>query len=361
MIFANHLPMKTAFFLILTSFATAQLQEALDEAVAQGTPGMAAVVFDQDQILASAQAGHHTLAKKAAIGKNDLWHIGSDTKAMTATLLARLVERDLVKWETTMSEVFKKEGKKFHPSAGRITVEQLLSHTAGLPTNPDLPLRAKARRMGDRKIIKQRLELVEETLGRAPLHQPGSAYLYSNTGYMIAGAVAEELLGTSWEKAMHQEIFNPLGMKTPGFGAPDGKNPRGHAVSPGGKIKAMPSGYEGDNPAIYGPAGCVHLSLDDWIKFARDQMGGYKLLKKETYAKLHQPVLKNYALGWAAQERDGKVTRISHNGSNTLWYARIELRLNREKGFLIVANAADPSTQKAIGELDDLCVEMMRK
>ena len=218
----------------------------------------------------------------------------------------------------------------------------------------------KAQKTGDKKITKQRLEVAQTMLARKPVHQPGSKFLYSNTGYVIAGAVVEKLLKTTWEKAIRKEVFEPLGMKSPGFGAPDGKNPRGHMAN--GKTRiAMFTGYAGDNPAIYGPAGGIHLSLDDWLKFARDHLSGHQLLKKETYAKLHTPILNDYALGWGAREKDGVITRLAHDGSNTLWYARINLRLNRGKGFLIVANDAAESTKEAIGKIDDLCVKIMRQ
>lgn len=352
--------MKLFIIFLLTAFSSAQLKEALEKSVADGTPGMAAIVFDQEKIIARAEVGHQTSAQKTPITKDDLWHIGSDGKAMTATLLARLVERDLVQWDTPLSKIFPKNSQKFHPAAQAITIEQLLSHTAGLPANVDDALFMKARKAGDKRIVKQRLEVAQIMLAREPLHQPGTKFLYSNTGYVIAGAVAEKLLKTTWEKAIRKEVFDPLGMKSPGFGAPDGKNPRGHMVN-GKTRQATFTGYMGDNPAIYGPAGGIHLSLHDWLKFARDHLGGHQLLEKETYTKLHQPVLNDYALGWGAREKDGVTTRLAHDGSNTLWYARIHLRLNRGKGFLIVANDAAKSTKNAIHEIDDICVEIMRK
>lgn len=351
--------MKLIFFFFLTAFSSAQLQEALDRAVAEGTPGMAVIVFDQEKIMARAEAGHRSSDQKEAITKDDLWHIGSNGKAMTATLMARLVERGLIGWNTPLAKVFPKESRKFHPLARTITLEQLLSHTSGLPANPHRELVTKARAAGDKRISRQRLELTETMLARAPLHQPGSRYLYSNTGYIIAGAIAGKLLKTSWERAMRKEVFEPLGMKTPGFGAPNGKNPRGHLVSVKGTRQATFTGYLGDNPAIYGPAGGIHLSLDDWLKFARDHLGAHQLLRRESYVKLHQPVLNNYALGWGTRERGGKITRLAHDGSNTLWYARISLWLSRGKGFVIVANDAATSTKKAVQEIDMICAGIL--
>lgn len=347
---------RTGFLLIFSALLAVadpadplhrELEKALEMS---GAPGMAGATFDTEKVLTRTDLGVRRADKNGKIEADDLWHIGSDGKAMTATLVARLVENGELKWDTTMQEVFGASAKSFHPQAQEITIQQLLSHTAGQASNPSEALRNDAHRAGDRGIRKQRMKVVEEALKQAPVSEPGTKFLYSNTGYIIAGAVVEEVLGMPWEKAIEQEVFSPLGIKSPGFGAPAGTSqPRGHHVSPDGERKPVDQGYAGDNPAIYGPAGGIHLSLADWMVFLQDQMLGHqgkgKLLKAMTYRKLHQPVLGSYAMGWLVGD-GGKL--LQHDGSNTYWYATVTLHLDKGRGTVAVANDADPRTGPAM-------------
>ena len=197
------------------------------------------------------------------------------------------------------------------------------------------------------------MAVVLEALKQEPASKPGEKYLYSNTGYIIAGAVVEEVLGMTWERAIEKEVFAPLGIKSAGFGAPEGRSqPRGHKVVGNGKREPAEEGYAGDNPAIYGPAGGVHLSLEDWVVFLQDQIQGRegkgKLLKQESYETLHQAALNNYAMGWIVG-KGGDV--LAHDGSNTMWYATVMLDLKKDRGVAVVANDAGPKIGKAMQKL----------
>jgi len=315
-------------------------------------PAMVAAVFTADELLAKGEVGVRSAKEKDSIGPDDLWHIGSNGKAMTATLLARLVEKEKLKWDSSLEEVFGKKAKKFHPEAAKIRVEQLLSHTAGLPANPPDSFLRKSWKKGSKKIRKQRWEVALSALEKKPLNQPGSKFGYSNTGYIIAGAVVEELMGMDWETAIKKEVFEPLGMKSVGFGAPSGKQPRGHEKGILRKRVPADEGYDGDNPPIYGPAGGMHLSVADWVLFLQDQLKGAegkgKLLTEENYAKLRTPVLDRYGLGWGVV---GGGKELAHAGSNTLWYALVRLDLERKRGVLVITNDASDKADEEVGDL----------
>ena len=333
----NYLALRKLLFSLfyLLPLQAQELEAIRKEA---GIPAIGALTFDTDKVITLKITGSARSDQKIPIEQDAAWHIGSDTKAMTATLMAILVEKDLLTWETTMAEIFPKLSKKFHPEAQKITVTQLLSHTAGLPANPKGPDRLKSRE----NVTKIGLAL-----------KPNKGFLYSNYGYIIAGAVIEELTRTTWEKAIQKHLFKPLGIKSAGFGAPEGKKAiRGHQNG-----KPMPTGFLGDNPAQYGPAGGVHLSLSNWALFCQDQIKGHhgngKLLKQATYQKLHTPISNNYALGWGTRSQDGKIITLSHDGSNTLWYARATLNLSEKTGLLIAANEAGPKITESFSKITD--------
>ncbi|MDA7881168.1 beta-lactamase family protein [Akkermansiaceae bacterium] len=346
--------MKTTLLslLLCTSLLQAdELAKTMAQAVEEGKiPGLGQIQFTSDAIAKPSFAGTLHVDSKDAPGEGSQWHIGSDAKAMTATLIARLVEKKKLKWDSTMEDLFPGEAKKFHPDARKITITQLLSHTAGLPANVTNDYRIASHKKGARGNKKLRLELFLKALEE----KPGEGYLYSNLGFIGAGAIAGKLLNTTWEKAMEQEVFKPLGIKSVGYGAPEGRKVvRGHFNG-----QATPTGYEGDNPAIYGPAGGLHLSLNDWALFAQDQLKGHlgngKLLKPESYQKLHTPVTNQYALGWGvAKNSEGKVVRLAHDGSNTMWHARVIIDLRKKTGICLVANVKSGASSEWFGKITD--------
>lgn len=289
---------------------------------AANIPALAAVAFDGQQIISFEIAGTTRIDDTIAVKKDSVWHIGSDAKAMTATLIAILIEKKLLKWETTMSEIFPKLADDFHPNTRKTTITQLLSHTAGLPANPE----------GAQKMLSRR-----EVTIRGLAQKPSEGFLYSNFGYIIAGAVIEKLLDMTWEKAIQQHLFKPLGIKSVGFGPPKG------ATAIHGHWKGKPMSH--DNPPMYGPAGGLHLSLSDWVLFCQDQIKGHhgngKLLTQASYQKLHTPIEPNYGLGWGVKVENGHIVQLQHDGSNTMWYARAQLNLIEQKGYLITMNTAE--------------------
>src|SRR5690349_19565902 len=105
-------------------------------------PAVAALIQIDGKIAAEAALGERALGRPEPVTINDRWHIGSDTKAFTATMIARLVEQGLMHFEDTLADSFPAFADKIDPAYRGITVTQLLSHTAGLPSltdDKDLP------------------------------------------------------------------------------------------------------------------------------------------------------------------------------------------------------------------------------
>ena len=287
-------------------------------------PALAGAIVTGDGVVAIGVAGVRKAESEVAATIDDRWHLGSDTKAMTATLVGRLVEQGKLEWTTTLKQAFPVIAAGFPPSLRQVNLLHLLSHRAGLPAN--LPWFALDR--PGRSLREQRLEAVKRLADVKLQSEPGSAYHYSNLGYVVVGAMIERTLETSWEEALTAFVFEPLGMTGVGFG---GLGTPGEIDQPWPHTaKGSPAEKNGpavDNPAVLGPAGTVHASLRDWAKFVADQIrgarGGRALLKPKTYARLHTPPFGGeYALGWLRLERDwagGAV--LTHAGSNTMNYA----------------------------------------
>ena len=111
-----------------------ELAKTLTQAVGEGTiPGVGQIQFTSDTISKPAYAGTLHVDSKEGPKPGSLWHIGSDAKAMTATLIARLVEKKKLTWETTVADIFPKKAKDF------ILMREKLRSPSSSATPPDSP------------------------------------------------------------------------------------------------------------------------------------------------------------------------------------------------------------------------------
>ena len=336
--------------------ADAELQAFVDKTLADvrartDVPAVAVLVQINGRIEAQAAQGVRAVGRGEAVTLDDRWHLGSDTKAMTATLIARLVEQGYLRYEDTMARIFPGIAARMNPALHDVTVAQLLSHTAGLPgLRSDREMAAYLRVIkSEKKVRAQRAALAMYYLSRPPASKVGE-FSYSNLGYVIAGAVAEERTGQSWEDLIREEIWKPLGIRSGGFGPP-GKSgrfdePLGHERVDGKLVALDPEDAASDNPPSVGPAGRVHIDLHDWLLFVQDQLDGEngrgKLLKPESYRRLHTPVSKSYAMGWGVlRDPQGATSVLTHTGSNGYWVADVRIFPKRQLILLSVINAGD--------------------
>lgn len=319
-------------------------------------PAIAAVLVTSQGIERIGVAGVRKRGMDVSATLDDLWHLGSETKAMTATLVAKLVEQGRLNWETTVAEVFPELADTFHPDMRGVTLLHLLSHRSGLRPNLNL-----GKFQGD-DVKQLRLRAVREELARKPAHKPGSHYEYSNLGYIIVGAMVERVTDKTWEEAIREEVFTPLKMTSVGFG---GTGTRGQIDQPwphhsGGK--PMPeNGPAMDNPPVMGPAGRVHCTIQDWAKFIQDQLRGARgepaLLAPASYKKLHTPPFGGeYGLGWLVVKRDwGGGLVLHHGGDNTMNFANVWIAPQRDFAVLVCVNQGGDrsfeATDEAVGML----------
>ncbi len=308
-------------------------------------PALAGAVVRGGEPPALAAVGVRRKGSSDRVSDGDRWHLGSCTKAMTATMIARLVEEGSLAWTTSLGESFAQLQGKIDPAWSAVTLEQLLSHRSGLPEDrqPDAVIFPKLRQLSG-PMRQQRLDLVRLVLGQAPLQPPGSTMIYSNAGYSVAAAMAEQASGETWESLVRRLLFQPLGMANSGFGPPGTAGtpdqPRGHDQG-----TALEPGPEADNPAVCGPSNGIHCSLADFAAFAALHLAGARgedrVLNADSFAALHQPRgQEGYALGWVVGEEPPPLgPTLSHVGSNGLWTAVAWLSPPQNLACLVVSNA----------------------
>jgi len=330
---------------------TAQTLEAIRKK--HDLPALAVVVVKDGAIRDRLAVGVRKLGDPTPVTTNDLFHIGSCTKSMTATLAAMLIEDGKLKWDTTIADVFPELKGAMDRQYETVTVEQLLRHCGGVPGAAPSAAWAKAwKEIGTP--TQQRREFIEAVLRQPPEAAPGTKMIYSNQGYAIVGAMLEKITGTPWEQLITDRLFKPLHMDSAGFGPPGTTDavdePWGHT-----RKLLVTTPIQSDNPPAISPAGRVHCSLDDLARFVifhlrPNQTGG--LLKPETLVHLHTPPDGgDYACGWVVLPRGwAGGNALMHNGSNTMWY--VVMWLAPKKNFAVIAatNIAGPDAEQGCDE-----------
>ncbi|MBI3231217.1 MAG: beta-lactamase family protein [Burkholderiales bacterium] len=336
-----------AFAFVLPAHAS-QLDDLLAKHLQdKAVPAMAALRIKDGKVVEQVVRGVRANDSPEKATLSDRWHIGSNAKALTATMMARLVERGVLSWDKTMQQYFPE--MQMQAQYRDLTLVDLLSHRAGMPPNIDEKW-IEATRDDKRPMFEVRQEFALKGLNEPPIGTARGEMFYSNTGYVIASAIAEKVTGKSFEVLMQEEVFLPLGIKTTFDPAK-----RGEVI---GHENGKPVvGAAVENPPAMGAAGEVRLTMQEWAKFSIDQMlgerGKGKLLKAETYRFLHaQQGTSKSALGWGIKDdfpKDAPVRMISHAGSDGHWYAIIGLAPDSLEGLLIAANAAE-GTEAALKE-----------
>jgi CubicO group peptidase (beta-lactamase class C family) len=336
-----------AFTLAASAPASAsdQLDAMLKAAMAGSTvPALGAVVLRDGKITEQAVRGVRRNDGKARVGADDVWLIGSTGKVMTVAMLARLVERGVLAWDTPLETMLPDLAPSMRAEYRRATLVQLLSHQSGLPRDI-LDTAALERYFADPRPFKeQRLAYVAKALLDAPqASADGSPFSYSNTGFLVATVIAERVTGRSYAQLMEQEVFEPLGMRKVGYGNTGAGQNRGHQH--GKPMLAMRRADDGA-PAMYAPAGFLHMPLAAWARFNLDQLAGSrgqgKLLTPASYRLMQSAQPGSPAgLDWGVQAsiagRQGPA--LVHQGSDGNWLAIVALFPEQGSGALVVANA----------------------
>lgn len=331
-------------------------------------PAMSAIVLRGDSVIARGVAGVRKRGDSTPATLDDLWHLGSCTKSMTATMCAMLVERGSLRWDVTLAEALPDLAPRMHEQYRAATLAQLLSNRAGVPADLNAGgLWSKLWKF-DGSPRDARAFLAEEVLSREPVYAPGAKNLYANAGFAIAAHIAEVAAGKPYEDLMRELVFAPLGMTSCGWGAPGtpdksdhpwGHDRRGRPVNP---LPNTPDGRGADNPVAISPAGRLHCTIGDWAKYVALHLRAGKsnpsrtcrLLTAETFDRLHTPPddLSDYALGWARPERswagpEGDRFVLTHSGSNTMWFCVTWIAPKRDFAVLVCCNSGAENAPKA--------------
>jgi CubicO group peptidase (beta-lactamase class C family) len=232
---------------------------------------------------------------------NTKFRLGSITKQFTAAAILLLEERGKLKVEDRI--------KTYLPdipmSWERITVYNLLTHTAGIPNFTAAP---------EYNAAKSRSTTVDGTL--ATLRDkvldfgPGEKMSYSNSGYLALGSIIEKVSGQSYEKFVTDNFFTPLGMKDSGYDSNTQvikRRASGYNRTPAGFVNAA---YI--HMSVPHAAGALYSTTEDLLKWEQALFDG-RVVSKASLDRMITPFKNDYALGLVVSTEKGRRV-IAHGG-----------------------------------------------
>ena len=226
-------------------------------ASAHAVPG-AAIGILRDGVTTTAYHGVANASTGALVTAETRFSIGSLTKSMVATVVARLAVAGRLSLEDPVGAQVPELGGSGW--AERATVRDLLANRSGLPLTNDLEFGFDARQDRDNGAISR---LAEEVAKAKPA---GSFWSYSNVGWCLLGRVIETAADATWENAMRRHLLDSEGMDETAFTTEDPSVPRtsGHDLTADGPVPVDPLVAR-----AYGPAGASIIStVTDLLRFA---------------------------------------------------------------------------------------------
>ena len=296
--------------MVFTSFVSAspEYQQWLEEAYPADGPGAAVIVIKSNEVMFRSASGMADMELDVALTPENVFRLGSITKQFTAAGILLLEEQGKLSVGDNISKYLPD-----YPTQGHtIKIENLLSHTSGIFSYTSIP--GYFNGVAIRKDVTTE-ELVEVFENLPMDFAPGEQYRYSNSGYVLLGAIIEKVSGQSYAEFIQTAIFDKLGMKHSFYGGPQ-------------IILNRVNGYHGE-AGNYSNAGYLSMTqphaagsllstVDDLAVWSKALFGG-QLLSKESLKKMTTDFELNngdhagYGFGLTISERFGE-REIAHGG-----------------------------------------------
>ena len=324
-----------------------------EEMAKQRVPGIAVGVVQRGALVLATGLGLANVEHAVPVTKSSIFQSGSLAKQFTAVVVMLQVEAGKLALEDSISRFFPDAPVTWKP----ITVRHLLTHTSGIPDY-------------DQRSLDYRKDYTEEELARVafglPLEFPaGSRWNYSNTGYVLLGAIVRKASGQFYGDVLRDQVFKPLGMTT------------ARVISEEEIVMNRAAGYrlagealknqEWVSPKLNTTAdGSLYLSLQDWLVWEQ-ALRKRAVLRSESWEQVFTPVRLNsgkrypYGLGWELNDEGRGPAWYRHGGSwqgfqTAYWHAT-----DADISVIVLANLADARPMRIAERVAQLFLpELMR-
>ncbi|HET6630342.1 MAG TPA: serine hydrolase [Woeseiaceae bacterium] len=347
--------------------STAAYDRAFDDIMARyHLPGLAVGVIEDGRVVYTRTEGELVAGSGDRIDRQTLFKIASNSKAMTASVLARLVEAGKLRWDDPVIKHLPDFRMHDPWVTQHMQVRDLLVHNSGLPAGAgDLMLWPEPNHFTRDDIIAG-LAYLEPEYGFR------SGYAYDNLLYVVAGEVAAAAGGASYEQLVRREVFEPLELDCI-VGAWRSEDV-GNVAQPHRRVGGRNVPVRADGavvPAITSAAaGGIRCSLDAMLAWARNWLaptpGQLEWLPPEQRramwtARTPMPISDGrrawndthyyaYAFGFRLADVDGAWT-VSHTGTLMGMYSAMTLLPDRASGFVLMTNGAGSEARTVLNEV----------
>lgn len=265
------------------------------------------------------------------------FRLGSITKQFTATLILQLVEQGKIKLDGKLSDYLPDYRKD---TGAKVTIHNLLSHTSGIPSYTSLP--------GFFQDVSRNPFTVDDFIKKYASgdleFEPGTKFVYDNSGYFLLGAIIEKVTGKPYEQVLKENIFDPVGMKNSGYdhwGTIISKRATGYSKT----LKGYQTAAYLDMSIPYA-AGSLYSTVEDLYLW--DQaLYGEKILTAKSKELMFKPNLNNYGYGFVitkttlAPPTKLAVPVIQHGGGINGFNTTIVRMTNDKRLIVLLDNAED--------------------
>ncbi|WP_119072786.1 serine hydrolase domain-containing protein [Aggregatilinea lenta] len=312
-------------------------------------PGAGLALVQNGEVVVAHGYGMRSTGTGAPVTPDTLFAIGSVTKSFTALDVMQLVDGGQVALDAPVASYIPAFALSDPDTTQRVTVRDLLAQTSGLPGGDDA-----AWVSGQVSTLQEAVEYAA-TLNLAAA--PGSAHIYDNFNYAIAGYLVEQVSGQTWEAYTREHVLTPLDVGA-AFDIPAMQQAADHAVPHSLDV------LEGMQPAEFvslsgiAPAGALNASARGMANYLLLQLGdgtfgGATLLSPALLDEMHaqqaayppQPPIgptgfqtNGYALGWFTADFNGMQV-VWHNGSIDGFYTIVMLVPAQNVGVAVLSNA----------------------
>jgi CubicO group peptidase (beta-lactamase class C family) len=329
-----------------TDDKAAELERLIEEERQRfDVPGVAVAVVHRGRVVLSRGFGQRDLAKGLPVTDQTLFAIGSSTKAFTASLVGALVDDGLLEWDRPVRHYLPRLRMHDPVVTEHLTVRDMLSHRSGLPRH-DLVW------YGNTTLT--RADVVTRMEHLQPNKTLRELWQYNNLMYLLAGYLAGELMGCTWEEAVRHRLLEPLGMDSTNMSVVEQALSPDHSAGyarKNGELVDVPFRDAGAT----GPAGSINSSVADMTKWVLAQLqggvvDGKQVISPAALKQLHAPTMvlpegavgelwpeatnTAYALGWFVMNYRGH--KVLHHGGNIDGFAAMVSMLPAE-GIGVVA------------------------
>lgn len=365
--------MKTLFFLAIalvvfltgslslnartaTSTQKELIQKLIESYRIQGFFNGSVLVAEKGKVIFSDGFGYANMEWKVKNTPETKFYLASISKTFTSVTIMKLIDQGKLSLDSKLPDVL----KWYRTDTGnKITIRHLLNHTSGIPNYFDM--RGKT------------VDDVMKEFGNGPIDkvafarkycqgdlefEPGTKWNYNNSAYFLLGLIIEQVSGMSYENAVCEFIFKPLGMTNSGDIQPN----------PYKVVPEMASGYLRNftdfnypqywNMSTAFAAGSIYSTVNDLLKY--DQaFYDPNFLSKAAYDAMFTPNLNNYGCGWELREspigKDKSIKKVrTHEGFLFAWHTRFYQIPDDQFLIVILSNGGNAPLEKMCSGITDI-------